>query len=465
MDPITLQFPILLGAASADDGQDPPETAEQLKDDIIEEILSWVPAKSVLRWKSVCKPWHRMVDKPIFARIHFSRATVCPLLISGGKSVCRSCRIMHLVEGRSVSDLDSGTPNSRLISRFDIRTRAAAEPSKVKDVFLGLNTNASSCEGLLCWTAFDHNRGDCIVISNPITGEYVSLSSSPMDEDEIYAFVGMGYSRVTKRFELLRMAARADDDEEDPLWWPEIRTVGGDACWRRVGGGTSQLVLCRTISQVVYVNGGIYWSYDGDAVICCFDFDRAMFQVVALPKMSLSMLEINSIPSKSMSLGVLDGKLCASLVCPGDGHIELFVLDNNGGSGFQWKKLYDIETKTTYWEHMGVLWPRGQYKAIKYLSDGAILMHDWRGKFVIYNPITKEETHVCVLEDSRLDEELRNDGVDDLQVVSHMPCLVRLKEALNVGEGELQVMKALNLYDDEEVHVMEEREPQGEEDE
>lgn len=462
MDPITLYFPILLGGAAA---EEPPEPAAELKDDILEEILSWVPAKSVLRWKSVCKPWHRMVDKPMFARIHFSRATVCPLLISGGKSVCRSCRIMHLVEGRSFFDLNSATPNSKLISRFDVRTRAAAEePSKVKDVFLGLNTNASSCEGLLCWTAFDQNHGDCIVVSNPITSEYVSLSSSPMDEDEIYAFVGMGYSRVTKRFELLRMAARADDDEEDPLWWPEIRTVGSDACWRRAGGGTSQMVLCRTISQVVYVNGGIYWSYDGDSVICSYDFDKAMFKVVALPKMSLSMLEINSISSKSMSLGALDGKLCASLVCPGDGHVELFVLDSNSNSrsGFKWKKLYDIETKTTFWEHMGVLWPRGQYKAIKYLSQGEILMHDWRGKFVIYNPFTKEETHVCVLEDSRLEEDLRSDGVEYLQVVSHVPRLVGLKEALNVGEEELQVVKALNLYDED---VMEEREPQGEEDE
>lgn len=458
MDPITIQFPIIL---AVDDGEELQETEADLKDDIIEEILSWVPAKSVLCWKSVCKPWQRMLDEPIFARLHFSRATVCPLLVSGGKAVCRSCRIMHLVEGRSVSDLDSGSCNSKLISRFDIRTRAAAEPSKFKDVFLGLNTNATSCEGLLCWTSYDQNRGDCIIISNPITREYVSLSSSPMDEDEIYAFVGMGFRRETEKFELLRMAARADDDEEDPLWWPEVRGVG-DSSWRRAGGGTSHLVLCRTISQVVYVDGGIYWTYDGDLVICCFDFDRAMFQVVALPKMSLSMLETNSIASKSTSLGVLDGALCASLVCPGDGHVELFVLEDVASSGLQWKKLYDVETNTTYLEHIGILWPRGQYKAIMHLNHGEILMHDWRGKFLIYDPVTKEERHVCLLEDSRLEEDLRNDGVDDLQVVSHVPRLVGLKEALNVDGVQVQVMDALNACDEEEVHVMEGRSPEDE---
>ncbi|KAG6404934.1 hypothetical protein SASPL_132511 [Salvia splendens] len=280
-----------------------------------------------------------------------------------------------------------------------------------------------------------------------------------MDEDDIYAFVGMGYSAAKKRFELLRMAARADDEEEDMFFWPEIRSVGGnsDGSWKRVGGGTSQYVLCRTISQVVYVSGGVYWSYDGYSVVCCYDFDNALFQIVALPKMSLSMLETNSIASKSMSLGALDGALCASLVCPGDGHVELFVLES-AAAGLQWRKLYDVETRTTFLEHAGVLWPRGQYKAIKYLSRGEILMHDWRGKFVIYNPVTKEERHVCVLEDSRLEEDLRNDGVDDLQVVSHVPCLGRLREALNVGEEEVQVMKSLNLYDEEEQRSLEEDE-------
>ncbi|KAL1555693.1 putative F-box/kelch-repeat protein [Salvia divinorum] len=460
MDPVTLQFPILLAASSADAADELPETAAELKDDILEEILSWLPAKSVLRWKSVSKPWQRMLDKPVFSRIHFSRASACPLLVSGGRSVCRSCRILHLVEGRSVSDLDSGAWSSRLISRFDIRTRAgAAEPSKVQDVFLRPNTNATSCEGLLCWTAYDQNRGDCIVVCNPITAEYVSLSSSPMDEDDIYAFVGMGYSAAKKRFELLRMAARADDEEEDMFFWPEIRSVGGggDGSWRRVGGGTSQYVLCRTIAQVVYVSGGVYWSYDGYSVVCCYDFDNALFQIAALPKMSLSMLETNSIASKSMSLGVLDAALCASLVCPGDGHVELFVLET-ATAGLQWRKLYDVETKTTFLEHAGILWPRGQYKAIKYLSRGEILMHDWRGKFLIYNPVTKEERHVCVLEDSRLEEDLRNDGVDDLQVVSHVPRLGRLREALNVGEEEVQVMKGLNLYDEEEQRSLEEDE-------
>lgn len=440
MSPKTIQFSIILGA---DDGEQPQETAAELKDDIIEEILSWVPAKSVASWKSVSKPWQRMLDKPIFARIHFSRAPVCTLLISGGKAVCRSCRIIHLVEGRSASDLDSKTDNSKVISRFDIRNRAAAEPSKVKDVFLGMNTNATSCEGLLCWTAYDQNRGDCIIICNPIAGEYVSLSSSPMDEDEIYAFIGLGFRRETKKFELLRMAARADDDEEDPLWWPEVRGVG-ESCWRRVRGGTSQLVLCRTISQVVYANGGVYWSYDGDSVICCFDFDNSMFQIMSLPKMSLPVLEANGIALRNMSLGVLDGKLCASLIDSFDGHVELSVLENVAGSGLQWKKLYDVETKTTMLEHCGILWPRGQYKTIKHLSNGEILMHDWRGKFVIYDPITMEERHVCLLEDSRLEEDLNNDGVDDLQVVSHVPCLVKLKDVLNVDGVEVQVMEAFN---------------------
>lgn len=68
---------------------------------------------------------------------------------------------------------------------------------------------------------------------------------------------------------------------------------GGPRCGRRRGFPS------LTILHVVYVSGGVYWSYDVDSLIGCYDFDRDLFQVVEWPKMSSAW--------KRKILGVLDG--------------------------------------------------------------------------------------------------------------------------------------------------------------
>ncbi|KAK6134425.1 hypothetical protein DH2020_031857 [Rehmannia glutinosa] len=323
----TIRFPIVL--SSSDDDEEPQETATDSQETdirfypepIIEEILYRVPAKTVLYWKTVCKTWLSIIDDPTFSKTHFSRAPICPLLVFTDTSGEKSTKIMHLVEGQTVSDLDPRIGHKHNNSLVTSRTEfpeISKGPSTCR--YLPLNSNVISCEGRL------------------------------------------------KKFKILRMYEDEDEDE-DEVWWPEVLTVADKTRWRRVGFGTSLFDFAREIEEVVYVNGAIYWR-----------------------------------------------------------HVELWVMDAYGDDdNVHWHKLYNVETETTRLEHSGVLGSRGRYKAIKYLECGGILMHDWRETFLVYDPVTKTERIFRVLEHSSARSCL------PLQVVAHVPCLVKLIDALNLG--------------------------------
>ncbi|KAI3465862.1 hypothetical protein Pfo_022525 [Paulownia fortunei] len=159
---------------------------------ILGEILSRLPAKTVFRCMSVNKSWLSVVDSHSFSRAHFSRSSVCPLLVFSDPSGRKSDRILHLVEGRSLSEPDSKIGLWKLSSSIE---------------FPDVNTNATSCEGVVCWAT---RRGAAdILLCNPITGEYVTLNQQVRDrnnEREVASvFIGFGFSRVAKMFKLLKM--------------------------------------------------------------------------------------------------------------------------------------------------------------------------------------------------------------------------------------------------------------------
>ncbi|MFS7913437.1 putative F-box domain-containing protein [Helianthus anomalus] len=57
------------------DDRSAKKTHISFPNEIIEEILSRLPVKSILRFRSVSKPWLSLISTPSFTKLHFTRAT------------------------------------------------------------------------------------------------------------------------------------------------------------------------------------------------------------------------------------------------------------------------------------------------------------------------------------------------------------------------------------------------------
>ncbi|KAI3887223.1 hypothetical protein MKX03_003290, partial [Papaver bracteatum] len=64
---------VVVAAVIALSGKAQPSSMESLPSDIVQEIISWVPAESVLECKLVCKKWVTLIRGSNFANMHFSR--------------------------------------------------------------------------------------------------------------------------------------------------------------------------------------------------------------------------------------------------------------------------------------------------------------------------------------------------------------------------------------------------------
>ncbi|KAL7143648.1 hypothetical protein ABFS83_08G206400 [Erythranthe nasuta] len=416
----------------------PPPAAEPtelafIPECIIEEILTWVPAKTVFRCMAVNHPWLSILDNRRFFQKHHSLSSARPLVVFSDPLGGKANRILHLYEGRTSSDFQPRTTRN-LSTRIDFPDIARGRCTFLHDV----NTLVTSCKGLVCWAT--HRGAGDVVISNPITGEYVLANTHARGRNSLRevasVFIGLGYSRRSNTFELLKMTLGLLDPIDFTMgWYPELLALGAKSSWRPAGEA-SEFDFSRKVCDLVNVDDGtVYWRYKEEPSICSFDFDRTLFRFVDLPEFEGPVL-------KTVSLGVLNNALCVSFVSPDDSHVELWsavTVDNGGphGVGTAWKKLYHIETVTTMLENSGRVWSRGAYQPVMYVEANKILMHDWRTNFLMYDVATRSESVFPITEDINVEDGHRA----AVQVVSHVPNIICLRETLNIQEGNVRILR------------------------
>ncbi|KAH7855535.1 hypothetical protein Vadar_025925 [Vaccinium darrowii] len=153
----------------------------QLPEDVLMDILSRIPAKSLLQWKSVSKYWYSLIQNPSFISLHHTRAQL------------NEC--LYLT--RRVDDGEQ------------VALALIASPTAIRDLNLDFTGRhfgnihlSDSCNGVLCL----HNKSE-IVICNPAIRES-RIIPLPFHQTERSSCLGFTFDPKANDYKAIKFVTR-----------------------------------------------------------------------------------------------------------------------------------------------------------------------------------------------------------------------------------------------------------------
>lgn len=170
----------------------------------------------------------------------------------------------------------------------------------------------NSCNGLLCLTEPLGNKSCCsVVVSNPVTGEFIHLPETCYGGIESTdVVVGLGFSPKNNQYKVIRMFAQRLKESLDfhaRRYYKkvEIHTLGTDS-WRSFGISDFNINL---LHSVTYLNGALHWilreNNKDSPCIVSFDLDEERFHSYHVPSLPCARRICYD-----FEMGVLGGCLC-----------------------------------------------------------------------------------------------------------------------------------------------------------
>lgn len=292
-----------------------------LPEEIIREILLYLPAKSIGQFRCVSKPWRDLLCNPEFVRNHLSRHT----------------------EGQEKVLLLS-TLHSLYTLTFNDAT-ATATTSRGRDGLLGkLNllgcedpweNVVGSCDGL----ALIVNEEGIKYLINPTTSEHVKVSNSPvaLDPEISFSMHGFGYDSANDDYKIVTLSYYDTDNEHEPDCADTFLDVysSKEGSWTRLGSSPYDHAVSIDDSGK-FLNGALHWlasskSTGYSSVITAFNLADEVFKELPPP----ASLDKNKFVFNR--LVVLEGCLCIVDDHFHD-HIDVWVMKEYG-DGESWTKF------------------------------------------------------------------------------------------------------------------------------
>jgi len=376
-------------------------TLQDLPSQLIMEILSWLPMKTIFSCKCVCKLWQGLLLDPHLINLHLSRAPISLLLRTIQKN--RKPRMLHLF------DLKGNNIDCRG-SRIKLKKK-----SNLPDAEFGF---VNSCNGLLCLC--EPGKKDPIYVCNPILGEYITLPKVKKDVKVVGA--GFGFSLETKEYKVVQVLRIMGTDpitrEIYDHYEAEIYVLGTGS-WRSIGKVMYNINAGFYFNT--FVNGALHWEVmelNTPDFIRAFDFGSEKFRAVPAPS---AFVRSEKEFIDYMRFGVLLG--CLSIGDSGESdHVDIWVM-NEYGIKESWTKNFVITNLVFERHHLDY------YQPIMILDSGEILILLNEGSLLSYDP--REEVF----------NYLSTYGVrSKFQAIAHIPSFISLRD---VAKGEN--LKVLNL--------------------
>ncbi|KAJ6911696.1 F-box/kelch-repeat protein [Populus alba x Populus x berolinensis] len=337
-----------------------PPTLPNLPHELIIEILSRLPAKSLIKFRCVSKSFKSLISNPQFIKTHLERV----------KNLSRN--------GPDFSPeivISSSEPLFRLksCSLYSVYNNPVTD-AVVLDYYLLRDTYrydwvVGSCDGLLCLGI----KQDFVVLWNPSTRVFNRLPGLGFAKKlGSYTVFGFGYDSQIDDYKVLAMfcfLTKSVYGGSRYVTRIKVCALKGE-CWRRLED--FGLGLPYDVSGK-HVDGKLCWpvmpegSIGSAWSIVAFDLAQEMFEEVVQP-------DYGAVDYERV-LGVLQGWLC--VMCNYQGvRADVWVLKEFGVRD-SWTKLFSIPYLDPLWFH---------YSVPLCIDVGGEVLLEYKSVLVIYNP-------------------------------------------------------------------------------
>ena len=260
-----------------------------LPDDlVINNILTRLPVKSVMRFRGVCKSWYSSIKTSDFIDTH----------LSNYKDSHDNGYVIHMPSVRNTSSYRSPYSSSSSSSNTSIPVCTVAFDrtfDKISDVRIPIDVNfnqiVGSCNGLLCVA----NSGNLIYLWNPSIRKFKRLPDTLLGQ-LVNVTLGFAYHPENNDYKVVRISSTPFGA---PVSYHEIEvyTLSSDS-WRRVGITLTTNVILYDKNfplPIPLVNGALHWiscitvgeKDRKSRMIMAFDVNSEKFGKLALPQGSI----------------------------------------------------------------------------------------------------------------------------------------------------------------------------------
>ncbi|GAU33378.1 hypothetical protein TSUD_365040 [Trifolium subterraneum] len=326
-----------------------------LPNELIFEILLWLPVRTLLLFKCVCKSWKTLISSdPKFTKTHLQRLTVNP-------SIKTHQRLFS----------SYATLGSRKIVSFAIKPLLENPSAPTKPVEFTMEHRYSiigSCNGLLC---LFHVLEGYVKLWNPSIG--LKSKNSPSldcyDNKRIsITYHGFGYDHINDKYKVLLVVVGRLGSEKVT----QIYTFGGNS-WT-----TIQNFPCFHPSRLIgkFVSGTLNWVvpkrgvFSNKSVILSFDLAKETCNELLLP-------EHDAVNVRNPVLSVLSNCLfvCFDSI---NTHWDFWLMKKHGVAE-SWTRLTNMIT----FPHRQQPWP-SCFQPL-FIFENSIVLSSTITKFVLYN--------------------------------------------------------------------------------
>ncbi|KAL6964647.1 hypothetical protein U1Q18_035703 [Sarracenia purpurea var. burkii] len=297
-----------------------------LPNELLVDILTRLPAETLVRFTSVCKSWYSLIKNPTFITSHLNRSLSVE---SNGYLLCMPVDYCQ-------------TKLCTILCAKTLFQHAKLElPFRCDFTYCPI---VGSVNGLLCLVdAFDGRK---LYLCNPVVRKYKAIGYSNSIHECIaanpYVVLGFGYHQKTNDYKVLRIMYVANSD--DGVIHREVEVYRlSTGSWRKVGGVFLWTILNQLPAALVKEN--LHWVVSSpesklDEVILSFDVGEEVFREIILPD-----YRVDEIPAYG-SLCVLRECLSFFIYCPfkdleGSEKCYLWVMKEYGVAD-SWNKQYTV---------------------------------------------------------------------------------------------------------------------------